>query len=202
MPLAEPVADEHEPRTLQERPPGAFDPSAPPPVSPGTGAPQGAAARLAPGARRYESKKVLGRGAQGEVVLCRDAHIGRDVALKRMTAKIRGDEGARARFLREARVQGQLEHPAVVPVHDLDADDEGTAFFTMKCLRGKTLAEILRARKRGEPGAEPFPQRRLLGAFASVCLAVDYAHSRGVVHRDLKPDNLMLGEYGEVYVLD
>ncbi len=202
MPSPEPSDDAALPRTVQERPPGAFEPSAPPPVGPGTGAPLGAGARLAAGVRRYAPTRTLGRGAQGEVVLCRDVHVGRDVALKRMTAKARRDEGAIARFLREARVQGQLEHPAVVPVHDLDADDEGTAFFTMKCLRGKTLSEILRAQRRGDPGAERFPRRRLLGAFAAVCLAVDYAHSRGVIHRDIKPDNLMLGEYGEVYVLD
>jgi serine/threonine-protein kinase len=194
MPGPEPI--DNDSQTVQERPPGAFQPSAPPPVSPSAGA------RLAAGARRYEPKGILGKGAQGEVVLCRDAHIGRDVALKRMTKQSRGDSSARARFLREARVQGQLEHPAVVPVHDLDADEAGTEFFTMKCLRGQTLAEILRARRRGEAGGERFPLRRLLGAFAAACLAVDYAHSRGVIHRDLKPANMMLGEYGEVYVLD
>ncbi len=181
----------------RERPPGAFDPTVPPPVSPSSGA------ASAVGARRYEVRRVLGKGAMGEVVLHRDARIGREVALKRMTARYRGDGNARARFLREARVQGQLEHPSVVPVHELDTDGEGTAFFTMKCLRGQTLAEILRALDRGDEGtAQRFPLRRLLGAFSAACLAVDYAHSRGVIHRDIKPANVMLGEYGEVYVLD
>jgi serine/threonine-protein kinase len=171
--------------------------SVPPPVIPGPAAP------FASGARRYEVRRVLGKGSMGEVVLCRDARIGREVALKRMTNKYTGDPTARARFLREVRVQGQLEHPSVVPVHDLDADEEGVEFFTMKCLRGETLAEILAALARGDAAmAQRFPLRRLLAAFSSACLAVDFAHSRGVIHRDLKPTNVMLGEYGEVYVLD
>ncbi len=197
MPPAEPEDEETQARTVVERPPGAFQPFVPQPVTPSAGAP------LAAGARRYELRRILGTGAMGEVALCLDARIGREVALKRMTDKYRGDRTARARFLREARVQGQLEHPAVVPVYDLDVDEEGDEHFTMKCLRGKTLAEILQALQRGEAAAaQRFPLRRLLGAFSAACLAVDYAHSRGVIHRDLKPANLMLGEYGEVYVLD
>src|SRR5262249_25799473 len=81
--------------------------------------------------------------------------------------------------------------------------ESGADFFTMKCLRGQTLAEIIKALSGGDPdAARRFPLRRLLGAISSACLAVDFAHSRGVIHRDLKPSNVMLGEYGEVYVLD
>jgi serine/threonine-protein kinase len=94
---------------------------------------------------RYEVRRVLGRGAMGEVLLCRDARIGRDVAKKVMVEQHHGDRQARARFLREARVQGQLEHPAIVPVYDLGVDETGADYFTMKCLRGETLAEILKA---------------------------------------------------------
>ena len=176
-------------------PSGAGTPGAPA-VRPGT-------PPVRPGAGRYEERGPLGKGSMGEVVLCRDTRIGRDVALKRLAARRVGEGGARTRFLREARVQGQLEHPAVVPVYDLDADVTGSDFFTMKCLRGQTLAEIIDALRRGDEDVRArFPLRRLLGALSAACLAVDFAHSRGVIHRDLKPANVMLGEYGEVYVLD
>ncbi|MEO8797150.1 MAG: serine/threonine-protein kinase, partial [Polyangiaceae bacterium] len=100
-------------------------------------------------------------------------------------------------------MQGQLEHPAIVPVYDLGARPDGAAFFTMKRVRGKTLEEVLDALRACDPEAEAeFSLRKLLTAFNSVCLAVDFAHARGVVHRDLKPGNVMLGGFGEVYVLD
>jgi predicted Ser/Thr protein kinase len=139
-------------------------------------------------ARRYRDRALLGAGGMGQVRLVRDDRIGRDVAMKAM----RGDSTDGERFLREARVQGQLEHPSIVPVYDLALGDDGQPFFTMKRVRGVTL-EHARAK---------YTRRRLLSAFVSVCLAVDFAHSRGVVHRDLKPSNLMLGDFGEVYVLD
>jgi serine/threonine-protein kinase len=168
--------------------------SMPPPVDP---------ALAAAAASRYEVRRLLGRGAMGEVVLCRDTRIGRDVARKSIAEKYRYDRTARARFLREARVQGQLEHPAIVPVYDLEIDDQGEASFTMKCLRGETLSEIVKAQAKGDAAMlEKYPLRRLLAAFSAACLAVDFAHSRGVLHRDLKPSNIMLGAYGEVYVLD
>ena len=161
--------DDTEDATVErERAPGAFHPSMPPPVSPGPGA------AFVTGAGRYEVRRPLGKGSMGEVVLCRDTRIGRDVALKRMIGRHQGDGTARARFLREAKVQGQLEHPSVVPVYDLDADEAGAEFFTMKCLRGQTLAEILRALARGDAATvQRFPLRRLLGAFSAACLAVD-----------------------------
>jgi eukaryotic-like serine/threonine-protein kinase len=152
---------------------------------------------------RYSQRAVLGRGGMGEVRLCRDAVVGRDVALKVMLAE--GDDAhadSRTRFLQEALVQGQLEHPSIPPLYDLGVD-EGQVFFTMQCLRGRTLRNILDAQRDGDEAMrEAFPTMRLLSAFASVCLAVDYAHQRGVIHRDLKPSNLMLGFFGEVTVLD
>src|SRR5262245_29222830 len=109
----------------------------------------------------------------------------------------------RARFLREACVQGQLEHPSIVPVYDLDRRPDGTLFFTMRRVRGRTLQEVLTALAEDDPAVRArYTQRELLTAFATVCLAIDYAHSRGVVHRDLKPANIMFGDFGEVYVLD
>ena len=150
-------------------------------------------------AERYEVLEELGRGGMGEVHLVFDRRIGRRVARKRRT---KGGAELK-RFLREISVQGQLEHPTIVPLHDLSIGDDGDLYFTMKCIRGRTLKSILAARRDADPQAlAQFPLRKLLHAFSNACLGVAFAHSRGVIHRDLKPDNLMLGEFGEVYVLD
>jgi eukaryotic-like serine/threonine-protein kinase len=139
----------------------------------------------------YQLGPVIGRGGMGEVLLAHDPDIGRDVALKRMKA---ATPDLIDRFLREARIQARLDHPAIVPVHEVGRDREGRPFFTMKRVTGTTLGQML------ERGGES--QQRLLRAFVEVCLAIDFAHARGVIHRDLKPSNVMLGDYGEVYVLD
>ena len=163
----------------------------------------GAFAEPQAGAFRYEVKALLGEGGMGQVHLCRDALIGREVALKMMLPELEGDAHVRARFLREARVQGQLEHPGIVPVHDIGVSPEGATYFTMKRVRGRTLASVVEGLAAGDPEASArFSLRKLLAAFVSVCLAVDFAHGRGVLHRDLKPGNIMLGAYGEVSVLD
>ena len=146
-------------------------------------------------AERYRLARLMGKGGMGEVISARDEQIGREVAIKRMKAA-RPSERAIARFLREASIQGRLEHPAIVPVHEIGRDTDGLPFFAMKKLTGTTLAKILEA-----PSAR-FPLQRVLRAFIDVCLAVEFAHVRGVVHRDLNPNNIMLGDYGEVYVLD
>jgi serine/threonine-protein kinase len=151
---------------------------------------------------RYELLRVLGKGGMGEVTLGADRRIGRDVAVKTIHPEM-DDDAVLERFLREARIQGQLEHPSIVPVYDLARTVEGQFYFTMKRVQGKTLRSALSSLRAGDPEArESYPLRRLLAAFDRVCLAVAFAHSRGVVHRDLKPDNVMLGEFGEVYVLD
>ena len=146
---------------------------------------------------RYRDQGRLGRGGMGEVRLCQDIRIGRDVALKVIRDDRAEHERARTRFFTEARVQGQLEHPAVVPVYDLDTTANGRPYFTMRRVAGRTLADILRMDDRGE-----YTRHRLLSAFSQVCLAVQYAHERRIIHRDLKPSNIMLGDFGEVYVLD
>jgi eukaryotic-like serine/threonine-protein kinase len=143
-------------------------------------------------ADRYQERELLGRGGMGEVRLVLDKTIGREVALKVMRGQ--PDADLVQRFLREARVQGQLEHPAIVPVHELASDGAGGLYFTMKRVRGRTLRQLI---DEGDLG-----RRRLLSAFSTACLAMHFAHSRGVLHRDLKPQNLMLGDFGEVYVLD
>ncbi len=157
---------------------------------------------------RYETIEVLGRGGMGEVELTRDRRVGREVAKKRMHS---GQAGVleTTRFLREATVQGRLEHPSIVPVYDLGREENGP-YFTMKRVRGDTLEQIL---ARGLQDASTgkmtmraiegkWSLRALLNAFVQVARAVHFAHVRGVVHRDLKPANIMLGEFGEVYVLD
>jgi serine/threonine-protein kinase len=152
---------------------------------------------------RYVGRGVLGEGGMGEVRLYQDLRIGRQIAMKVMLPGRANDPSARARFLREAIIQGQLEHPSIVPVHEIGETASGDPYFTMKRIRGETLADIVLAFRRGDTeAAERYPERRLLAGFAQACLAVDFAHSRGVVHRDLKPSNVMLGDFGEVYVLD
>jgi serine/threonine-protein kinase len=156
---------------------------------------------------RYESRyvpgDVLGQGGMGEVRSCLDARIGRRVALKVVRRGSGSEPDTRARFVREARVQAQLEHPAIVPVYDFGTTPDGLEYFTMKRVRGETLASVIDALRRGAGGAaDRYSRRKLLSAFARLCLAIDYAHTRGVLHRDLKPANVMLGDFGEVYVLD
>ena len=153
-----------------------------------------------PAAERYGDLELIGKGGMGAVYRCRDQRIGREVAMKVMR---RGSRSRRARFLREARVQGRLEHPAIVPVYDLGQDDDGVPYFTMRRLEGRTLAEIIRGHRTGDIEiVRAHPMRAILAAFARVCSAVHYAHAGGVIHRDLKPDNIMVGDFGQVYVLD
>jgi tRNA A-37 threonylcarbamoyl transferase component Bud32 len=140
----------------------------------------------------YDAVALIGRGGMGEVIAVHDRRIGRDVAIKRMRESL-PDEETIARFLREAKIQARLDHPAIVPVYEVGIDSAGLPFFTMKRVAGTTLRERIDAAGAIQP---------LLRAFAEVCRAIELAHARGVVHRDLKPQNIMLGEYGEVYVLD
>ena len=153
---------------------------------------------------RYAYKGVVGVGGMGQVLLCRDGRMGRDVAYKRLSLEGRDASAEiRNRFEREARVQAQLEHPGVVPVYDISVDHEGEPYFTMKRVQGVSLREVVESLRAQDPKAIAyFTRHKLLSNFCSVCLTVDYAHSRGVIHRDLKPENVMLGEYGEVSVLD
>ena len=142
----------------------------------------------------YQLGDVLGRGGMGEVLVAQDQRIGREVAIKRIRGKVSPD--LVDRFLREARIQARLDHPAIVPVYELGTDADGAPYFTMKRLVGETLSKKLGQKDKGG-NIQP-----LLRAFADVCLAIELAHSRGVIHRDLKPSNIMLGDFGEVYVID
>ncbi|MDB4961340.1 MAG: Serine/threonine protein kinase PrkC, regulator of stationary phase [Myxococcales bacterium] len=168
---------------------------------PDTGRSHGSSGRTAAAdlGERYELGAVLGRGGMGEVRLARDTRIQRDVAVKLLRSHLR-DEDTLGRFFREARVQGVLEHPAVVPVHDLGLDPAGNPYFVMKRLAGMTLADVLVST---DPALRArWPRRQLLARLIDICLAIEFAHTQGVIHRDLKPANIMLGDFGEAYVLD
>jgi serine/threonine-protein kinase len=155
----------------------------------------------APG-ERYETRMLLGQGGMGDVTLAHDRLIGRDVALKRLRRDKPDSQWVQRRFAREARVQGQLEHPSIVPVYDLGKTDDGAPWFTMKRVHGVSLASVLKSTSSDPSTGVSFNRRRILSAFSQICLAVQYAHERGVVHRDIKPENIMLGHYGEVVLLD
>ncbi len=156
---------------------------------------------VSPSADRYRLLTTLGTGGMGRVTLCHDTRTGRDVAVKELAEDITEAAASKARFLREARIQAQLDHPCVVPVFDIEVD--GPLRFTMRYVRGERLSDVIDRLGRGDREMERrFSRRRLLAAFVNVCSALHYAHSRGVIHRDLKPENVMLGDFGEVYVLD
>jgi uncharacterized protein (TIGR03067 family) len=153
----------------------------------------------------YTLTRLHATGGIGRVWLARDEELGREVALKELRPEQAGNPAAVARFVEEARIAAQLQHPGIIPVHELSPGSAAqTPFYTMKFVRGRTLADAARQyhqrRERGAAG--PLELRELLSAFIAVCQAVAYAHSRGVIHRDLKPSNVALGDYGEVLVFD
>jgi WD40 repeat protein len=155
---------------------------------------------------RYRPLSFHRQGGLGLLFLAEDAELRRIVALKCLQALAAADADARERFVREAEVTGKLEHPGVVPVYGLGSDGEGRPYYAMRFIHGATLREA--AEQHHSPAGPDGPAarnvefQRLLRAFVTVCETVAYAHSRGVVHRDLKPDNVMLGPYGETLVLD
>jgi serine/threonine protein kinase/Tfp pilus assembly protein PilF len=167
----------------------------PPPFVPDL--PRATLTTLALDLRDYELSEQLGRGGMGEVYRARDPALGRDLAVKVMKQAFRGNIQAEQRFLREARITGSLQHPGIVPVHNLGRLEDGRLHYTMKLVRGETFADLLRGRA-GQ--AQHWP--KLLEIFAGVCQAVAYAHSKRVLHRDLKPANVMVGKFGEVQVMD
>ncbi|MBI4880777.1 MAG: CHASE domain-containing protein [Planctomycetes bacterium] len=154
---------------------------------------------------RYTVRHLHSEGGLGRIWIVRDEEMNRDVVLKVLSPEHAQNAAARARFLREAQVAGQLEHPNIVSVYELGGrPDLAQPYYTMRYVRGKTLsARIAEHHRKRRKGTEsPLEMRRLLNAFLCVCNAIAYAHSRGVVHRDLKPANVVLGEFGEVILLD
>ncbi|HWE38560.1 MAG TPA: protein kinase, partial [Isosphaeraceae bacterium] len=154
---------------------------------------------------RYTRTRLHATGGIGRVWLARDASFGREVALKEIRPEREGNDVVWSRFLEEARITGQLEHPGIVPVYELGAGGDGAhPFYTMRFVKGRTLTEASHDyhRARAEGKASPLELAALLNAFVGVCNALAYAHSRGVIHRDLKGQNVVLGDFGEVIVLD
>jgi tetratricopeptide (TPR) repeat protein/tRNA A-37 threonylcarbamoyl transferase component Bud32 len=146
-------------------------------------------------------------GGLGEVHVAEDCELHREVALKRIREEYADDPDSRHRFLREAEITGGLEHPGIVPVYGMGQYADGRPYYAMRFIKGDSLKQAIDGFHQAEgpkrdPGERTLALRELLGRFVAVCNAVAYAHSRGVVHRDLKPDNVMLGPYGETLVVD
>ena len=151
--------------------------------------------------RRYAIGSVVARGGMGAILDARQAAMQRTVAMKVMLET--GDEAAVRRFIGEAQITGQLDHPNIVPIYELGVDEQEQLFYTMKLVRGVTLRKVLGLLAEGDAGAvEKHPLPALLTDFQKVCDAVAFAHSKGVIHRDLKPENIMIGDFGTVLVMD
>jgi PAS domain S-box-containing protein len=154
---------------------------------------------------RLSLRFIHGSGGIGRVWMARDRAIGRDIALKELRPERMSNEVQRARFLREVQITAQLQHPGTVPVYDFNAGDEdGRIYYTMKFLRGQTLSEVAHDyhTRRRESKADIGEFLELLNIFDTVCDTLSYAHSRGIIHRDLKGENVVVGEYGVVVVID
>ncbi|MEO6741950.1 MAG: protein kinase [Chthoniobacteraceae bacterium] len=153
--------------------------------------------------KKYKVLGTIGRGGMGVVHQARDLRIVRNVAMKVIKTSSQFSKENVLRFVDEAQLTGQLQHPNIIPVYELGLDEYGEVFYTMKYVRGTTLDQVLRRiREREEVAIKKYPLATLLTVFQKICDGVAYAHSMGVVHRDLKPDNVMIGEYGEVLVMD
>jgi serine/threonine protein kinase len=182
----------------QAQPAAGVAPEAP---RPATLAPVEAQPVAGPGSDKYEIGREVARGGMGAVLQARDLMIRRGVAMKVMLDTESPD--AMNRFLEEAQVTGQLEHPGIVPVYDLGVDGQGQPFYTMKFVKGVTLEAILDGLAKGRPAmVQRYPLGALLTVFQKVCDALAFAHAKHVIHRDLKPANIMIGDYGEVLVMD
>jgi eukaryotic-like serine/threonine-protein kinase len=151
----------------------------------------------AEGSVRYQLFGVIARGGMGAVIRGRDADLGRELAVKVLLDRHRNQPEMVKRFVEEAQIGGQLQHPGIVPVYELGTFADRRPFFAMKLVKGKTLSHLLKARSSPEADLP-----RFLGIFEQVAQTVAYVHARGVIHRDLKPSNVMVGSFGEVQVMD
>jgi eukaryotic-like serine/threonine-protein kinase len=159
------------------------------------------------GEPRYRILRLHARGGLGEVFVAEDQELHREVALKEIQARYAHDPHCRGRFLLEAEITGGLEHPGIVPVHGLGSHADGRPFYAMRFIKGDNLQDAVRRFHEADgpnrdPGERTLALHQLLRRFLDICNTIAYAHSRGVVHRDLKPGNIMLGNYGETLVVD
>ena len=155
------------------------------------------------GSLKYDELKPLSEGGTAKLFLTEDLNLHRKVAYKTLHQDLQDSDIETQRFVREARVTANIQHPGTVPVYELGRDRAGQLFFTMKRVHGQDLRQILLDLKHEVPSAvERFPPPRLIDILIQVCQTIAYAHDLGVVHRDLKPANIIVGKFGEVYVLD
>ncbi|MHC4841785.1 MAG: serine/threonine-protein kinase, partial [Planctomycetota bacterium] len=160
---------------------------------------------------RYNVQSEIARGGMGAVLEVHDNDLDRRVAMKvllRDTRKSETDSGSSLdtgpvdRFIAEAQLTGWLEHPNIVPVHELGLDSEGRVYFTMKRVKGRSLRQVMDKLRQGHAATlAEFPLTKLLTIILKVCDALEFAHNRHIVHRDLKPENIMVGQFGEVLVM-
>lgn len=161
-----------------------------------------------PASTRYDIRGELGRGGMGVVYKVWDEDLRRQLAMKvvsgkrdpsGMTTQVEVEPRRMSRFLEEAQITGQLDHPGILPVHELGIDPDGRVYFTMRLVEGRELREVFKLSRKGE---EDWSRTRVLGIMLRVCEAMAFAHSKGVIHRDIKPANIMVGRFGAVYVMD
>lgn len=155
------------------------------------------------GYMRYRDFEPLTQGGEAILRTCVDENLGRLVVMKTLQPQYQNLETYQKRFLREARVTAQIPHPATIPVYELSRDSEGNAYFTMKKLGGRDLSDILdQISANHQPTIDQYPLEVMLSVLIQTAQCLAYAHDHGVVHRDMKPANIMIGDYGEVMVLD
>ncbi len=153
--------------------------------------------------KRYTVIREIARGGMGKVLEVEDNDLRRSVALKVLRKEMLGRRDLVERFLEEAQITGQLEHPNIVPVHEIGVDGRGNLYFTMKLVEGEELSSVIKRLKQGDANAaRSYPLGRLIEIFIKLCEGVAFAHARGVIHRDLKPANIMVGRFGEVQIMD
>ncbi|MBN2381701.1 serine/threonine protein kinase [bacterium] len=153
----------------------------------------------------YSVKSEIGQGGFGTILLVRDNIMRRDVALKtfKPARKKDWDIDTRERFLEEAQITAQLQHPGVIPIYNISQDSSGNQFYTMRPVEGSSLDVILGLLKKGNKKTkQSFSLRYLVQLMINVCKTMQFVHERGVIHRDLKPSNIIVGDYGEVIVID
>ena len=151
---------------------------------------------------RFEKQHFLDSGNLGEVFFAKDTELNRTVVTKYIRPEMSGDSLKQALFHLEGEVTGALEHPSIAPVYGLGKDSKGRLYYAMRYIRGKKLSRVIAEYHRKEAGLKQEALTGLLQNFQAVCLAIEYAHSKGVLHCDIKPDNIMIGDYGEVFVVD
>lgn len=159
--------------------------------------------KMPQGLAKYRNFQEMARGGNAILQSALDTIVGRTIAIKTLLPEVSRDRRERRRFLREARVTAQLQHPNTVPVHEIGEDPEQGVYFTMKRISGENFFEVLKRIARGDEATiAAFPLTRRLEILAGACQALAYAHARGVIHRDVKPENIWVGNFGEVILLD